>query len=144
MIAIGSDHAGFKLKKDLIAALRERNRDVADLGCPDPRPFDYPDVARVVAAGVAAGTYERGVLICSSGIGMSIAANRFRGVRAALCLDELMAQLSRQHNDSNVLVLGARFTPLDKALMILDMWLSTGFEGGRHLRRVKKIEGGDV
>ncbi|MBI2841151.1 MAG: ribose 5-phosphate isomerase B [Acidobacteria bacterium] len=141
MVAIGSDHAGFKLKSELKRFLEAQSIEVLDLGCPDENPNDYPDVARELAGGVSAGRYEQGILICGSGIGMSIAANRFPGVRAALCCDEDMARLSRQHNDSNILVLGARLTTAEQARRIVEKWMATGFEGGRHLRRINKIDG---
>ncbi len=143
MMAIGSDHAGFQLKNELKKYLDEHSIEYVDVGCPDEQSCDYPDIARAVAAGVSTGQYERGILICGSGIGMSIAANRFPKVRAALCVDENMARVSRQHNDSNILVLGSRFTPTNTACTILAAWMSTGFDGGRHLRRVLKIDGGE-
>ncbi len=142
MIAIGSDHAGFSLKEQIKRALKDQAIECADLGCPDEQPFDYPDVGREVARGVSEGRYDRGVLVCGSGIGMSIVANRHRGVRAALCHDEETARMSRLHNDANILVMGSRLTPPDLALRMLRVWLATGFEGGRHLRRIKKIDGG--
>ncbi len=143
MIAIGSDHAGFTLKEDLKAFLQAGSIDCTDIGCPNDQPCDYPDYAHPVADGVAAGTYDRGILICGSGVGMSIAANRVRGVRAALCLDEAIARLSRHHNASNELVLAARFTQAEAARKILTVWMETPFDGGRHLRRIRKIDGGE-
>ncbi|MEW6368252.1 MAG: ribose 5-phosphate isomerase B [Acidobacteriota bacterium] len=144
MIAIGSDHAGFSLKERIKQALKEQALDFVDLGCPDEQPSDYPDVGKEVARGVSEGRCDRGVLICGSGIGMSIVANRQRGVRAALCHDEETARMSRLHNDANILVIGSRLTSPDLALRILRVWLATGFEGGRHLRRINKIDGGQA
>lgn len=141
MIALGSDHAGFKLKEDIKAHLGRGRKDVYDFGVTDEQPSDYPDIAVRVAKGVSQGKFERGVLVCGSGVGMSIAANRIRNVRAALCRDEETARMSRVHNDSNILVLGARFTTTDAAIRILEAWLDASFEGGRHERRVKKIDG---
>jgi ribose 5-phosphate isomerase B len=138
-IEIGSDHRGFALKEALGRALTERGRRVTDRGCPDAGSCDYPDVAFAVARAVAASPGTLGVLLCGSGIGMSIAANKVPGVRAALCLTPEMARLSRRHNDANVLVLGADLVAPEENRRILDAWLETGFEGGRHARRVGKI-----
>ena len=138
-ITIGSDHAGFELKEDLRKYLQERNVEVADVGTSDPSPVDYPDIGSLVAARVSRGEIERGLLICGSGIGMSIVANRFPGVRAALCYGVEGARISREHNNANVLVLGARMTGRDQAREIVRVWLESDFQGGRHEGRLNKI-----
>ncbi|MCX5801183.1 MAG: ribose 5-phosphate isomerase B [Candidatus Eisenbacteria bacterium] len=138
-IALGSDHAGFELKNHLVKTLRNEGRDVEDFGTFSLESVDYPDYGLRVAAAVADGRFQRGILVCHSGIGMSIAANKVRGVRAALCRDAESAKLSRLHNDSNVLVLGAGFTQPGEAAELVRIWLDTPFEGGRHARRVEKI-----
>ncbi len=138
-IAIGSDHAGFELKEDLRQYLNERNMEVVDLGTSDPSPVDYPDIGSRVAEKISRGEIERGLLICGSGIGMSIVANRFPGVRAALCYGVEGARISREHNDANVLVLGARMTGKDLAKEIIRVWLKSDFLGGRHEGRLNKI-----
>jgi len=139
-IAIGSDHAGFALKQALVAPLNNAGHEVLDLGTKGPDSVDYPDFAGAVARSVVSGEADRGILICGSGIGMSIAANRFPGIRAALCLDVETARLSRAHNDSNVLVLAGRKTADAEARSIVDTWLASEFEGGRHAQRIQKIE----
>jgi len=138
-IAIGSDHRGFDAKERIKALLQSMGVDVIDYGTHERRACDYPDMGLAVAEAVANGTVDRGVLFCGSGIGMSITANKVVGVRAALCHDELTAQMARRHNDSNVLCLPADL--VGDALMqnIVRIWLSTEFEGGRHARRVEKI-----
>ena len=138
-IAIGSDHRGFAAKERIKALLKGLGLEIADEGAHDNRPCDYPDIGLAVAQAVSDGKAERGILFCGSGIGMSISANKVQGVRAALCHDELTAQMARRHNDSNVLCLPADL--VGDALMqsIVRMWLSTEFEGGRHARRVEKI-----
>jgi ribose 5-phosphate isomerase B len=138
-IVIGSDHAGFELKEDLRTYLREQNVEVEDLGVPNEAPADYPDIGAGVAEKVSQGEFERGILICGSGIGMSIVANRFAGVRAALCHDLYTARMSREHNDANVLVLGGRLTGKGLAREILKVWLESRFQGGNHQRRLEKI-----
>ena len=138
-IALGSDHAGFELKEDLRDYLAELKIDALDLGTYDPQPVDYPDVAGKVAEKVARGEVEKGLLICGAGIGMSIAANRFPGVRAALCHDHFTARASREHNNANILVLGGRLIGKALAREILKVWLETEFQGGRHQRRIDKI-----
>lgn len=138
-IAIASDHAGLSLKKTLVEHLRAQGRDVLDLGPQSAESVDYPSFARVVAEGVSGGRYETGILVCGTGMGMAIAANKVRGVRAALCTNEMLARMSRQHNDANVLCLGERVTGPGLALAITDAFLSTAFEGGRHQRRVDLI-----
>ena len=139
-IGIGSDHAGFSLKARIKEYLHTHALACQDYGCFSDESVDYPDYARSIAQKIAQGTIERGILICGSGIGMSIAANRFKGVRAALCLSTTMAELSRKHNDANILVLASRLVSSDEALQILDVWLHTSFEEGRHIRRIKKID----
>ena len=138
MIAIGCDHAGFQLKNEIIAHLKERNIDVADCGC-DGSPCDYPVVAESVCSMVKDGSCEKGILICGTGIGMSIAANKFRGIRAALCTEHFSAKYTRLHNNSNVLCMGARTLGAGIAIEITDIFLSTEFEGGRHQRRIDLI-----
>jgi ribose 5-phosphate isomerase B len=137
-IAIASDHAGFELKAALKQFLSE-DHEVIDLGTHGPESVDYPDFGAAMAAAVASGEAGRGILICGTGIGISIAANRHAGVRAALCHDVTTARLSRQHNDANVLVLGARVVGLDVARDCVSAFLGTPFEGGRHSRRVEKL-----
>ena len=139
-IAIGSDHAGLSLKKEIIALLNEMSVKVEDFGCSDTWPTDYPDVARPVAEAVARGDFDRGILICGTGIGMSISANKVRGVRAALCHDIFSAHASREHNDANVLCLGQRVIGIGPALDIVKAWIAAEFTGEeRHARRVQKI-----
>jgi ribose 5-phosphate isomerase B len=138
-IIIGADHAGFVLKEGLREFLAEKGLEVLDAGTYGSDAVDYPDFARQVAENISLGQFKKGILICGSGIGMSIAANRFPGVRAALCLDEETARLSRMHNDSNILILAGRKTDLDTAKKIVSVWLETDFEGGRHQVRLEKI-----
>jgi len=139
MLAIGADHGGVRLKEVVVRALEARGIPFVDVGTNDSASVDYPDFAAKVASGVASGDYERGILICGTGIGMSIAANKFFGVRAALCHDTYTARMSRQHNDANVLVLGERVTGPGVAEEIVEVWLDTAFDGGRHSLRVEKI-----
>ncbi len=138
-VALGADHRGFLLKEKLKALLRRQGHSIVDLGCHSPDRTDYPDHAFAVARAVEQRRAARGVLICSTGIGMSIAANRVPRVRAALCLDAHMARMSREHNDANVLCLGADLVSVRRAEQILAVWLSTPFAGGRHRRRVRKL-----
>lgn len=138
-IAIGSDHRGYRLKETFKAHLAGLGHKVRDFGCGSEDSVDYPDFALLVSRAVARRSAKLGILICSSGVGMSITANKVNGVRAALCFNELMAARSRQHNDANVLCLGADYLSRAKALRILDAWLKVGFEGGRHRRRLDKI-----
>ncbi|MCM8778246.1 MAG: ribose 5-phosphate isomerase B [Candidatus Omnitrophica bacterium] len=139
-IALGSDHAGFKLKEALKNFLLGKGYRVKDFGTFSQERCDYPDFGYKVAKAVASGKFERGILICATGIGQSIVANRFPGVRAALCYNLKSAKLSREHNDANVITLGARFMNEEKAKRAILLWLNTEFQGGRHLRRIKKIE----
>ena len=138
-IAIGADHAGFELKNQLGDVLRQSGHEVCDFGTNSGESTDYPDYALRVAKAVASGAVERGVLMCGSGVGMSIAANKVRGVRAAVGVDLEEVRLTRAHNDLNVLTLGARFTDPAKARELVRTFLETPFEGGRHERRVAKI-----
>jgi ribose 5-phosphate isomerase B len=139
-IIIGSDHAGFDLKERVKEWLEARGFEIEDVGSRSPEQVDYPDYAHKLAEAVSSGRRARGILVCGTGIGVSIAANRHKGVRAAVVCSEATARLAREHNDSNVLALGGR--TLDPALAerILDVWLETPFAGGRHARRVAKID----
>ena len=139
-IPIGADHAGFPLKQRLVAELKKLGYDPIDVGTNSPDSTDYPDYAHPVARQVEAGEAKRGVLLCGTGLGMSYAANRHHGVRAAVAWTPEIAELARQHNDANVLVLPARFVSEEEGVAILKKWLDTPFEGGRHQRRVDKIE----
>lgn len=139
-VATASDHAGTGLRLTLAERLRAAGHEVLDLGPAGPGSVDYPDYAGPVADAVLVGSADLGLLICNTGIGMSIAANRRRGIRAALCLYPLMARFARRHNDANVLVLGAGLTGDFLAWEILEAFLAEGFEGGRHLRRIGKID----
>jgi ribose 5-phosphate isomerase B len=134
-----SDHAGVAAKAAVRAHLEAAGHEVLDLGTATEEPVDYPDLAASGARAVASGRADRGVFFCGSGIGISIAANKVRGVRAALVHDEHGAEMSRRHNDANVLCLGARTTPAESLGRLVDLWLATPFEGGRHQRRVDKI-----
>jgi ribose 5-phosphate isomerase B len=138
-IMIGADHAGYGLKESLKAWLQAQGFETIDAGTDGLASVDYPDFGARVAEAVSTGAMARGILICGTGIGMSIVANRYPGVRAALCRDEETARLSRMHNDANILVLGARQTDAETAVAILRTWLATPFEGERHQRRLDKI-----
>jgi len=139
-IALGADHAGFALKDTLAEALRAAGHQVLDLGTNGPDRVDYPDFGQAVARAVLDGRAERGVLVCGTGIGISIAANRHPGIRAALCHDATTARLSRAHNDANVIAFGARIVGPEVALDALHAFLSTSFEGGRHQGRIEKLD----
>jgi ribose 5-phosphate isomerase B len=140
-IAIGADHGGYVLKQEVIDLLKKLGTvEVADHGTNGPASVDYPDFGRTVAEAVSNGTVDRGILICGTGIGMSIVANRFPKVRAALCHDNFTARMSRLHNDANVLVMGERVIGRGVALDMVKAWLETEFEGQRHLQRLQKIE----
>lgn len=139
-LAIANDHAGVALKQTLMQAARELGLQPLDLGVNTDDSVDYPDQAYAVCKAIEAGTAERGVLICGSGVGMSMAANRYAHVRAALCFTPEVASLSRAHNDANVLVLGARLIDEATALECLKAFVTTEFEGGRHARRVEKLK----
>jgi ribose 5-phosphate isomerase B len=138
-IALGADHAGVALKADIKRLLLERGVEFIDLGTDSTDPIDYPDIAVRVGRQVGSGAADRGILLCGSGIGMAMAANKIAGVRAAPVVDEDSARLSREHNDANVLALGERTTPHDLARRIVVLFLDTPFGGGRHQRRVEKI-----
>jgi len=138
-MAIGSDHRGFGLKEALKELLGELGHEWVDFGCHGEDPMDYPDIAQPVGEAVVAGEYERGILICGNGVGMSIAANKVKGVRAALCQNSFTARLARRHNDVNVLCLGAWGIGHGLAEEIVRTFLSEEFEGGRHARRLEKI-----
>ncbi len=139
-IAIGSDHAGFLYKQRIISRLIELGHDVEDMGTDSEEACDYPLFIRPVAQAVADAQFERGIVLGGSGNGEAMAANRVRGVRCALCWDTRTAALAREHNDSNVLSIGQRMIPLETALAIVDVWLTTPFEGGRHERRLRLID----
>jgi ribose 5-phosphate isomerase B len=139
IVVIGSDHAGLDLKMEVIELLRLLGHEYVDFGTDTPQSVDYPDFGEKVAKAVSAGKSERGILICGTGIGMSIVANKFRNVRAALCNDLFSAKMSRLHNDANILVLGGRIIGKDLAKEIVRTWISTPFESGRHLNRLTKI-----
>ena len=138
-VAIGSDHAGFALKESLVETLAQLGYETIDLGTDSVDSVDYPDFAHAVAAALGAGKADKGVLICGSGIGISMAANRHPDVRAALVDDALGARMCRQHNDANVIVFGGRMIGIEVARDCLDVFLNTEFEGGRHQRRIDKI-----
>ncbi|MBF0559499.1 MAG: ribose 5-phosphate isomerase B [Nitrospirae bacterium] len=138
-VAIGSDHAGLEMKNEVMAVLKEMGHESQDFGTDRPQSVDYPDFGEKVSDAVSRGVVERGVLICGTGIGMSIVANKFRNIRAALCNDLFSAKMSRLHNDSNILVLGGRVIGKDLAKEIVKTWMSTPFEGGRHENRLLKI-----
>ena len=139
-IFIGADHRGFELKTRIAASLKKLGHEVVDAGSYDPAPCDYPAISYEVATHVARMKKARGILLCLTGIGHSIAANKVPGAYAALCYNKEAAVLSRQHNNANILVLGANFVPERKMIELIETWLTTEFEGGRHLRRVKQIK----
>ena len=139
-IAIGSDHRGFEAKEQIKAIITELGHEYIDFGVGSNSPVDYPDVAYVVARAVSKGQAERGILACATGIGMCIAANKIKKIKAALCHDELSATISRDHNDANVLCLSGDQIGDVLLRKIVEVWLDTEFSGGRHLRRVKKID----
>ena len=136
MIAIGSDHGGYALKEHIKAYLTSKGITCLDVGCNSPESCDYPIFGKAVGEAVASGKCEKGIVICTTGIGISISANKVKGVRAALCADSFTAEMTRRHNDSNVLALGAGVVGVNLADRIVDVFLSTEFEGGRHERRV--------
>ena len=139
VIALGADHAGWPLKEVVKAWLDGRGDEVVDFGTYTADSVDYPDYATLVADAVSSGRAERGILVCGTGIGMSIAANKVAGVRAAPCADAYTARMAREHNDTNVLALGARLTAAADAIEIVRVWLETAFAGERHARRVEKL-----
>jgi ribose 5-phosphate isomerase B len=139
-IAIGSDHAGFRYKEEIRKFLKETGHEVADFGTDSERPVDYPRFIHPVAVAVARGEAQRGIVLGGSGNGEAIVANRVRGVRCALCWNEESASLARHHNDANVISLGQRMIPLETALRIVEIWLTTEFDGGRHAQRIAMID----
>ncbi len=139
-IALGCDHRGLKIKQAIMEFLPEMNHSYHDFGCYTADPVDYPDIAQKVGYAVASGDFDQGILICSTGIGMSIAANKIKGIRAALCHDTFTAQRARQHNDANILCLGGENIEVDSALEVVKTYLSTDFQGGRHIGRINKIK----
>ena len=138
-IAIASDHAGVKLKSKIKVLLEDMGAQIIDFGANSDESVDYPDYAEKVAQSIISGESEKGVLICGTGIGISIAANRHKEIRAALCCNAQMAEMTRLHNDANILVLGARMTNEEEALNIVATFFATKFEGGRHQRRIDKM-----
>jgi ribose 5-phosphate isomerase B len=143
-VILGSDHAGYELKEKVKKALERRGVPCEDVGTHSAESVDYPDIAHQVAEAVEKGRYARGIVVCGTGLGVSMAANRHPGVRAAVAYDEETARLSREHNDANVLALGGRSLDHTLAERILEVWLETPFAGGRHARRVAKIETGST
>ena len=139
MVAIGCDHGGYELKKEIIAHLTKNGVEFKDFGTYDGNSVDYPDIAKLVCKSILSGECENGILVCGTGIGISIAANKHKGIRAAVCSDEFSAKFTRLHNDANVLCLGGRVVGPGLACELVDIFLSTGFEGGRHASRVDKI-----
>ncbi|PID71595.1 MAG: ribose 5-phosphate isomerase B [Desulfobulbus propionicus] len=135
-IIVGCDHGGFDLKQKIVTSLIDGDHEVVDAGCYSTDSVDYPDIAGKVCDAVKSGEVEQGILICGTGIGMSMAANRVPGIRAALCTETFSAKMSREHNNANVLCLGGRITGPALALDIVDMWVNTSFSGGRHQRRI--------
>ncbi len=140
MIALASDHGGYRLKEEIKKILEDGGYEVRDLGTGDEESVDYPDYGHQAARAVARGECQLGILICGTGIGMSITANKVRGIRAALCHDSFSARMSREHNDASILCLGQRVVGTGLALEIVRVWLESSFSGGRHSRRVQKIE----
>ena len=139
MIALGSDHGGYGLKQEVKAYLEGKGIPYKDYGCLDESPCDYPVYAKAVAKAIVDGECDKGILICGTGIGISIAANKVKGIRAAVCHDTFSAQATREHNDANILVMPGRFISTEEADMILTEFFSTQFEGGRHQNRIDKI-----
>jgi len=138
-IILGSDHAGFSLKEAIKLYLADAGIAYTDIGAYNTEPSDYPDFGSLVAEKVSSGEFERGILVCGSGVGMAIVANKYPGILAVLCLDEETARMSRLHNNTNILVLAARRTDIAAAKVIIKVWLDTAFEGERHQRRLDKI-----
>lgn len=140
MIAIGSDHGGYKLKEEIKKYLEEKEIEYTDCGTFNEESVDYPEIAKTVALEVQSGQCEKGIIICRSGIGMSMVANKFKGIRCAKCNDEEEAKFSIMHNNANMLTLGADYMDANKAIRIVRTWIATKFEGGRHEKRIKIIE----
>lgn len=139
-IALASDHGGFELKEKVKSYLQTNGHEVIDLGCNSDDSTDYPEYGKACGEMVMRGDAERGIVICGTGIGISIAANKVKGIRCALCTSLLMAEMSRRHNDANMIALGGRILEHDFALNIVEVWLNTDFEGGRHQRRVDLLD----
>lgn len=139
MLAIGSDHGGYELKNHIKEHLKERGIEYKDFGCFSEESVDYPDIAKKVGEAVASGEYENGILICGTGIGISMAANKIKGIRAALCSDVYSAKMTKIHNNANIICMGGRVIGRELAFMIVDAWLDAEFEGGRHQQRIDKI-----
>jgi len=139
-ISIGSDHAGYDVKQEITDFLLNKGYDIDDIGCHSNDSVDYPEFGHQVGKNIVSGVSDKGIVVCGSGIGISIAANKIEGIRAALCFTKEHAKMSRLHNDSNVLAVGARMNGGDNILDIVDIWLNTDFEGGRHQKRIDKIE----
>ena len=139
MIAIGSDHGGYRLKEEIKAHLTKRGLEFEDFGCFSEESCDYPEIGHAVAHAIADGKFERGILICGTGIGMSMAANKHKGIRAACCSDTFSARLTRLHNDANVLVMPGRYIDNETASQIMEEFFNTEFEGGRHQERIEAI-----
>lgn len=138
-IILGADHGGYELKNNIAEWLKTQGHQIKDVGTFSPESVDYPDYAKIVGEEVVKGNFDKGILVCGSGVGISIAANKVKGVRAVLCHDVVMARLSREHNDTNIIAMGGRFIAKDLAYEILNVWLNTEFSGGRHARRIEKI-----
>lgn len=139
-IAIGCDHAGFPLKEEVKQKLIDEGHEIVDVGTNSTESVDYPIYGRAVGEAVASGEVERGIVICGSGIGISIACNKVKGIRCALCTSVEMAEMCRRHNNANVIAMGARMIEKDLAFAMVDKWLETEFEGGKHLRRINMLE----
>ncbi|HHU18394.1 MAG: ribose 5-phosphate isomerase B [Anaerovoracaceae bacterium] len=139
-IALASDHGGFELKEKVKSYLQTKGHDVIDLGCYTEESTDYPEYGKACGEAVIRGDAERGIVICGTGIGISIAANKVKGIRCALCTSLFMAEMSRKHNNANIIALGGRILEHDFALNIVEVWLNTDFEGGRHQRRVDLLD----
>ncbi len=140
MIAIGSDHGGYKLKEEIKKYLEEKEIEYTDCGTFNEESVDYPEIAKAVALEIQNKECDKGIVICRSGIGMSIVANKFKGIRCAKCNDEEEAKFSRMHNDANMLAIGADYVDINKAVRIVRAWIATEFQGGRHEDRIKIIE----
>ena len=139
-IALGSDHGGYALKCDIKTLLEKLGHEVEDFGCYSAESCDYPDFGEAAARAVASGRCERGIVICTTGIGISIAANKVKGIRCAHCADSLEAEMTRRHNDANMMAIGAGFTGKNLAERMVEVFLTTEFEGGRHARRVAQLD----
>lgn len=139
-IIIGADHGGYELKNSISEWLNTKGYEIKDIGVFTSDSVDYPDISKLVGEAVASGEFERGILVCGSGVGVNIAANKIKGIRSTHCHDTVIARLSREHNDTNVITMGGRFIAKELAYEILDIWLNTQFSGGRHQNRINKID----